>query len=433
MSHPIVVSKLGKKFRRFDPNRPTTLIETITHGWRKLRPASRFWALQDVNFTVGRGKMLGVIGHNGAGKSTLLRLLGGVGRPSTGSVTVNGRIGALLDLGTGFHPELSGRENVLVAGVIGGLTRKQVEERFDDIVAFAELEQFIDSPLRTYSSGMQMRLAFAIAVHIDPDILLIDEVLAVGDMAFQQKCLNRIDQFRQQGCTIVLVTHEASLVRDLCDEALWLRHGQIAAHGPAEFVVAEYVAEMSAETQRRTPEKTPVLKTAGGRELRINENRFGSLEMTITGVTLHDENGRSLTEVESGDPVSVHIHFDAPTPMPHPIFSVSISREEGTICYDTSTDAAGVTLPTVHGQGVIRLHLDRLDLIGGSYFIDVGVYEPAWEYAYDYHWQVYPLTIADTGGDEGFVRPPHHWEIGSGFIQQETAAAEAAPTAIGNP
>src|SRR5438132_13144083 len=217
MGNAIIVQNLSKQFRRYHSDRPWTLQEAFLQGLRRMKPAEYFWALHEVSFSIAYGRMVGVIGPNGAGKSTLLRLIGGVGRPDKGTIRVHGQIGALLDLGTGFHPELTGRENVFVSGVIAGLTRREVAQRFDSIVAFAELQQSIDSPLRTYSSGMQMRLAFAVAIHTEPEILLIDEVLAVGDLAFQRKCLQRIAQFKAEGCTILLVSHDATLIQQLCD------------------------------------------------------------------------------------------------------------------------------------------------------------------------------------------------------------------------
>jgi len=231
MRGTVVVQGLGKQFRRYHRDRPVTLKEAVVRGLRQMKPVEQFWALREVSCSVAAGRTLGMIGNNGAGKSTLLRLIGGVGRPDEGSVQVHGRIGALLDLGLGFHPDLTGRENVFVSGVIAGLTRHEVAQRFDSIVAFAELQQSIDSPLRTYSSGMQMRLAFAVAIHTEPEILLIDEVLAVGDLAFQRKCLQRIARFKAEGCTILLVSHDATLIQQLCDEVLWLRGGRLVAHG----------------------------------------------------------------------------------------------------------------------------------------------------------------------------------------------------------
>ncbi len=214
----------------------------MAKGLRRMRSVERFWGLRDVSFTVGAGKTVGIIGSNGSGKSTLLRLIGGVGKPDTGRIDVQGRIGALLDLGAGFHPDLTGRENAVLAGILNGLTRRQVMDRFDSIVAFAEVEEALDNPIRTYSSGMQLRLAFAVAVHTEPDILLIDEVLSVGDMAFQRKCLDRIAQFKASGCSILLVSHVGSTVQDLCDEAVWLNGGRLMAQGLADDVVRQYTA-----------------------------------------------------------------------------------------------------------------------------------------------------------------------------------------------
>ncbi len=423
MRDAIIVQGLGKQYRRYHADRPTTLQEAVLTGLRRLGPSERFWALRNVSFGVTSGHMLGVLGPNGAGKSTLLRLIGHVVRPDEGSLKAHGRIGALLDLGAGFHPDLTGRENVFVSGVISGLTRREVEQRFDAILAFAELEEFVDNPLRTYSTGMQMRLAFAVAAHIEPEILLIDEVLAVGDISFQRKCLDRIAQFRAQGCTIILVSHDASLVRQLCDEALWLRAGELVAHGPAEMVVGQYVAEMTAATRRRTPAARPPVLTPMGTELRINENRFGSLEMEIVAVRLLDRAGLPAAELDSGDPLQVEIEYLAPKAIIAPIFGVTISREDGLVCYDTSTAAAGLKLPIVQGEGRIVLNLDRLDLIGGSYFVDVGVYEQDWAYAYDYHWHVYPLLVHSGGGEKGILRPPHHWKTESVPVLSAVAPA----------
>jgi homopolymeric O-antigen transport system ATP-binding protein len=246
MNHSIVVKNLSKQFYRYHANRPWTLHEALVKGLRGLRHAERFWALRDVSFSIAPGRMVGVIGTNGSGKSTLLRLIGSVGRADEGYVEVNQRIGALLELGTGFHPDLTGRENVFVNGVICGLTRREISQRFDSIVAFSELEQFIDNPIRTYSTGMQMRLGFAIAVHADPEILLIDEILSVGDYAFQQKSFDRIARFKSEGCTIILVTHDTSVVREVCDEALWLDRGRLLLHDRPNVVVDQYIAAAGA-------------------------------------------------------------------------------------------------------------------------------------------------------------------------------------------
>lgn len=264
MDISVAVRGVSKLYRRYHADRPWTLHETLTRGLRRRHPMERFWALRGVSFTVAPGRMIGLIGSNGSGKSTLLRLIGGVGRPDQGSIEIHRRMGALLDLGTGFHPDLTGRENVFVNGVIGGLTRREVKERFDAIVAFAELEAFIDNPIRTYSSGMQMRLGFAIAVHAEPEILLIDEILSVGDYAFQRKCFERIARFKAEGCTIILVSHDTDVVREVCDEALWLDGGQLKSQGrPAEVVEQYLQAAIRSTAQSATVGEEPAERGAG--------------------------------------------------------------------------------------------------------------------------------------------------------------------------
>jgi lipopolysaccharide transport system ATP-binding protein len=240
MAGIITVEGLSKRFRHWEPNQAMTMQELVLKGFR-WRRRDFFWALADVSFQVNPGRMVGIMGFNGAGKSTLLRLVAGVGRPTKGRIDVQGRLGAIIDLGVGFNPELTGRENIFISGVCSGLTRREVTQRFDSIVAFSELADFLDYPLRTYSSGMRMRLAFAVASHIDPEVLLIDEVLAVGDLAFQKKCMNRLKGFKRDGCTGLIVSHAPQSVLALCDDAIWLDRGRVVAYGPAHNVVGQYV------------------------------------------------------------------------------------------------------------------------------------------------------------------------------------------------
>ncbi|NCC31228.1 MAG: ABC transporter ATP-binding protein, partial [Chloroflexia bacterium] len=325
-----------------------------------------------------------------------------------------GRIGALLDLGAGQHPELTGRESIFISGVISGMLRSEVEQRFDEIVDFAELDDFIDSPLRTYSTGMQMRLAFAVAVHIDPQILLVDEVLAVGDIAFQRKCLDRIAQFKTQGCTILLVSHDPGQMRGLCDEVIWLRHGEVAAHGPTEMVMDEYVAAMDIVTRQRTPEHVPVVVLANGQELRIRENRFGSQEVEISQVRLLNQYDRPVTMLRSGVPLTVELTYRTSQTIVDPLVSVSITKPDGSLCLDISNASTGVAFPPLTGEGIIQLTFERLDLASGDYFVDVGVYAQEWAYTYDYHWHVYPLVIEGVAESKGVLVPPLSWQVERG-------------------
>jgi len=405
----IVASRLGKSYRRYRAARPFTFQEIAAGGLRGLRPAQRFWALREVSFEIQPGHMVGVLGPNGAGKSTLLRLIGGVGRPDEGSLRVRGKVGGLLDLGAGFHPDLTGRENIFINGVISGLRRRQVEERLEAIVDFAELEAFIDSPLRTYSTGMQARLGFSIAAHITPDVLLVDESLAVGDVSFQEKCLERIEQFRADGCTILLVSHDAEMIAASCDEALWLRGGKLVSFGPAAVVADQYLGDRKSETERRTPREWPVLRTPAGTELRINENRIGSMEMEISAVRLRDLAGQTVGEIESGDPLDLEIEFACPDPGLQPVFGVVISREDGKPVFDANTQ--GMTLSIREGKGRATLSFERLDLSGDTYYIDIGVYRPDWSYAYDYHWHAYPLIVHAERETQSALNPPIEWRL----------------------
>ncbi|MBD2059293.1 ABC transporter ATP-binding protein [Oculatella sp. FACHB-28] len=411
MQHAILAQGLYKQFTRYHANKPTTLQEAILRGLRRMKPIDQFWALRDVSFSIEPGRMVGLIGRNGSGKSTLLRLLGGIGRPDKGKIRTYGKVRALLDLGVGLHPDLTGRENVFVSGVISGLTRREVQQRFDSIVGFAELESSIDNPLRTYSTGMRLRLGFAIAVHTSPEILLLDEVLTVGDLSFQRKCLDRINQFKAEGCAIILVSHDESQIQQLCDEVIYLREGQLVAHGEPEIVIGQYVAEISNRTHQRTPQEHLTSTTESGIELRLHENRFGSLEMQITNVQLLSAAGFPVKELHSGDALQIEIEYSAPQPIASPIFGVTITREDQLACYDTNTAATGQATPTIQGQGKITLHLKRLDLNSGQYYVNVSIYESEWNYAYDHHWHVYPLLIRQSGYEKGILSVPHQWEF----------------------
>src|SRR5829696_9489074 len=248
MANAIEVRDVSKVYRRYGHRRQfATLKSAILSGSfvSDLTADETFEALKGVSFDVAKGRTYGIIGRNGSGKSTMLKCVAGISRPTRGTVTVNGRISALIELGAGFHPEISGRENVFINGIMLGLTKKEITKRFDEIVRFAELEDFIDAPVKTYSSGMYMRLGFAVAIHVDPDVLLVDEVLAVGDEGFTHKCLDKFGEFRRRGKTILLVTHSLGLVERLCDEALWLDGGVVRAHGDPKRIVDAYLMDVA--------------------------------------------------------------------------------------------------------------------------------------------------------------------------------------------
>ncbi len=412
MKDAIVVEGLGKKFYHFSKERPSTVLEMLVRGLPGLRAERVFWGLRNINFRIAPGQIVGMIGENGAGKSTLLQLLGGVGRPDEGRVEVNGRIGGFLDLKAGLRPDLTGRENIYISGVISGLTRREVDERFDSIVDFAEIGEFIESPLRTYSTGMQMRLAFAVAAHTNPDILLIDEVLAVGDEAFRRKCFDRLERFKEEGVTIVIVSHQVNQVRELCDEVLWLHNGHLVAHGDPEMVVGQYATEMSATKKRRLRSVVAGEEDIDDPTFRAKKkvHRFGTQEMEIVDVLLRDETGASVQSLPAGQPLTVEVVYQAPQPITNPIFNVVITRDRQVCCaVNTNGETEAMALS---GNGRFTLEFDRLDLVNGLYHVDVGIHAADWSHAYDYHWHLYPLQItADDGGHKGVLRPPFRWRL----------------------
>ena len=413
MTSAIRVDSLCKSFPRYRTGgRPRSLREWLAGGARRLEDAGRIVALSDINFELTAGDVLGVIGRNGAGKSTLLTLVGGVGLPDTGTVERSGRIGALLELGAGGHPDLTGRDNVLISGVIAGLSKKQVLGKMTDIVRFAELEAFIDSPLRTYSTGMQMRLAFSVIVHADPEILLVDEVLSVGDIAFQQKCLARIRYLRDNGCIVVLATHDLQQAVEICDRVLWLDEGRQRSLGAPFQVVDGFRNQASVETAARTPIPDPDDIAVGMQsKLVLRDNRLGSQEVRITGVCISDLEGNDAKAVAAGQPAKVVLEYEAKEPVDGAIFGVSISTEDGRVCLEVSTAHASAEQHALEGKGAVVLELFQLDLRPGDYFVDVGIYEREWRYAYDYHWHVYPIKINPTETKMGHRSVPHRWSV----------------------
>jgi lipopolysaccharide transport system ATP-binding protein len=420
----IDVLNVSRHFWVEPAQRSRSLKNTLLGGWRKISGREEFWALRNLTFSIPSGKTVGIIGGNGAGKSTLLRLIAGLGRPDSGDVLVNGHLAALLELGAGFHPDLTGRENLYTSAIVSGLTKHDLDAGLvDQIIAFAELEAFIDNPLRTYSAGMAVRLAFAIAIHVNPDILLIDEVLAVGDIHFQQKCLDRVNEFRRMGKTIVLVSHDLSAIESLCDTAIWLHKGQLVAQGPAPVIVDRYKAT-NASAGKPAVVDAELSAASSLANLIPNENRFGSHEVEITTVRLLNKAGQITERIETGEELTVELTYIAHQPIVGPIFGVSFARTDGVRCFDTSTQADNIHIAAINGRGMVRVRFDTLALLPGSYRFDVGVYKHDWAYAYDYHWQAYLLEVWSNINDTGIFRPPHQWS------HQTLPTLEASTAAI---
>ncbi len=348
-------------------------------------PAQRrlFWPLRQVSFTVNRGETVGIVGPNGAGKSTLLKLITGILEPTEGEIVVNGRVASLLELGAGFHPDLTGRENIYLNGSIYGLSRQEIRERMPDIVEFAGLGEFIDTPVKHYSSGMYVRLGFAIAVHTEPDLLLVDEVLAVGDAAFQRKSLERLDEFRRQGVTVIFVSHSPEMVRSLSSRALWLEDGTVWADGPAEVVVARYLAETWASEEEST-------KQAPEEE---EPRRWGTGKLVIEEVRLLDGTGRERTHFHPGEPLTIEIRYCAKVRIPEPVFGLAIHRTDGVHVTGPNTAFADCHIPWVEGPGVVRYRVPSLPLLEGSYQISLAAHNREDTEMFDYHDRLYLLRV----------------------------------------
>jgi ABC-type polysaccharide/polyol phosphate transport system ATPase subunit len=424
VSAPAVVARdVAKLYRRFAHRHQfRTLKSALLTGSiiSDLAPDETFTALDGVSFEVPQGTTFGVIGENGSGKSTLLKLMAGITKPTRGSIAVAGRISALIELGAGFHPEISGRENVAINGIMLGLTRRQVEERFDEIVEFAELKEFIDAPVKTYSSGMYMRLGFAVAIHVDPDVLLIDEVLAVGDEAFTRKCLDKIGEFRRRGRTILLVSHSLGLVERMCDEILWLRQGRVAERGDPKRVVDSYLTYVAggeeALLQQQEREQAEAAAAAPAAEAAgpvYREGRWGSRELEITAVKLLDDRGRERHVYVPGESLTVALTVRALRPVEDFVFGIGLFSADGVSVYGTNTHLEDFVPEQASGEGSVAVVLEDLRLVEGTYLLDVAAHRRDGT-PYDYHRGLYSFRVKSHVKDVGVYRPRHRWSFAGG-------------------
>ena len=378
---------------------------------RDLRPSAdaSVAALRDVSFAVHRGEAFGIIGRNGSGKSTLLKLVSGILKPSEGRVSVNGRIAALIELGAGFHPEITGRENIYINGIMLGLTRREIDQRFDKIVEFSGIADFLDQPVKTYSSGMYVRLGFAVAVHVDPDVLLIDEVLAVGDEEFSARCIAKIQEMKYRGVTLLFVTHQLDQVRNLCDRALWLDHGVVEAIGDPMRVVDAYLQEVAGAPASPPAEEAPTAP-APQEKSEQDEERWGSGEIVIKRIALTDDQGRELVALGAGTPVTIDLDVEARVPQDDFVFGVGIYHADGTCVYGTNTDVEGYTPQKIEGAVRVRFEMPSLDLVAGTYRIDAAVHTRNGR-AFDYRRNVIRIVVGARVHDVGVYRPKHSWRF----------------------
>jgi ABC-type polysaccharide/polyol phosphate transport system ATPase subunit len=421
----IELVNVSKIYRRYGGKHFSTLKSALLQRsiLRDLQPRDTFPALTGVTFSVPKGSTYGVIGRNGSGKSTALKLVAGITKPTSGAVRVEGRISALIELGAGFHPEISGRENVFINGIMLGLTKREIQERFDEIVDFAELREFIDAPVKTYSSGMYMRLGFAVAIHVNPDVLLVDEVLAVGDEGFTHKCLDKFAEFRRRGKTILLVTHSLNLVERFCDEALWLDEGRAMSHGDPKRVVGAYLTKVEegeeallASTTAKAlesalpPSETgqPAPQDPTSNMFQATEGRWGSREVEITDVAFLDREGQPAFVFHSGDPMAIRVKVRAAQPTDDFVFGIGLFNADGVCCYGTNTYLEEMNPERLVGDADATFAIDGLDLVEGTYKLDVAVHKRD-GFPYDYHRLLYTFRVKSRVHDVGIYRPRHRW------------------------
>jgi ABC-type polysaccharide/polyol phosphate transport system ATPase subunit len=462
----VTAEGLSKSYRKWGRTRAFGTLKSALLGRSlaaALAPSEVVAALSDVSFTVARGETFGVVGPNGCGKSTLLKLVAGLFKPTSGRIAVDGKVSALIELGAGFHPEISGRENVVINGVMLGLTRREIEQKLPEIIEFSGLADFIDEPVKTYSSGMYVRLGFAVAVHVDPDILVVDEVLAVGDEAFAHRCLDTIAEFSRRGKTIFFVSHSLVLVEELCDRVLYLEGGRIKALGDPKETLAKYRmnvaagegARLSTEHRRdqeillRTRGEKIFLEGVNGEELPgagaaleraeshslFKENptlpdaprkqetelpsekppeqknplrRWGNRDVSITGCRLLDASGAERYAFHSGESLSVEISVEPRASTADFVFGIGIFTSDEVCVHGSNTEIDGFLPERLDGPATVRVTLPRLDLGTGTYFLDVAVHSRR-ETPYDYWRGACRFQVDSPDRDAGLYRPERRW------------------------
>ena len=410
------------------------------------RRAELFWALRDVSFAVNGGEAVGIVGANGSGKSTCLKMLTRILEPTSGSVSVQGRISALLELGTGFHPELTGRENIYLYGSVLGLRRREMAERFDRIVAFAELPRFIDVPVKFYSSGMYVRLAFATAINVDADVLLVDEVLSVGDQSFQSRCIERIHELKRRGVTIVFVSHSLDAVRSLCDRAVWLDDGQVRADGVTDEVVARYLRQVFEEREaadlaareaenaitadgaspgKGASDSRQVAAAAAGNGqqndgplvdegdgMSAHQRRWGTGEAQILSVRFLDAAGQDRLLLTTGEPATIIVRYRARQRIEQPMFGLAIHRSDGFHVTGPNSVFSGYDLPAIEGEGEMRYRIEAMPLLAGTYYLSASLCDHTGLCSYDFRNLQFRFRVQPGANEEryGIITLPARWE-----------------------
>lgn len=389
----VSVENVWKYFRLYH-EKNQYLKSTLLRG-RRAR-YDEFWALKGVDFEIPFGSTFGIIGSNGSGKSTLLKCLAGILSPDKGSVSCNGRMAALLELGAGFHPDLSGRENIYLNGAILGMTRSEIDRKLEEIIDFSGLEKFVDTPVKNYSSGMVVRLGFAVATNVDPEILIIDEVLAVGDESFQHRCHEKIESFRQEGRTIILVSHGLMQVAQLCSTVAWLEKGVIQEIGPSYEVIGKYAGQ--------SHDAAPKIEGEIG-------ERWGSHEAEITRAEFVNADGVPVHVLKTGEPISLQINYTAHMPITEPVFGIRFTHLHGTNVWGSNTKRMGFQPATLNNSGTITLNIPELPILAGTYDLTVALTDQHETYEYD-HWErrVRFDVVQYNSFDEGLIQIEANWQ-----------------------
>ncbi len=399
----VIAENVTKIYRKYAAKRKfQTLKSALLEGdiFSHLKPEEVIKAVDNVSFEIEQGETFGIIGENGSGKSTLLKLIAGITQPTSGRIQVNGKVSALIELGAGFHPEISGRENIYINGIMLGLTKKEIDEKFDEIVKFAELEEFIDLPVKVYSSGMYMRLGFSVAINVDPDILLVDEVLAVGDASFVGKCLEKISEFKKRGKTIVFVSHSLDLVQKICHRAAWMKKGRIVMIGDPKEVVDKYLLDVLG-------------KDVETELVARHSKRWGSGEVQILESWLENVKGEKTTHFNYGETMRIKMVVDPKREVEDFVFGVGIFTSEGVNVYGTNTHLEEFKPRVLKGRTLVTFEIPQLLLGNGVYSVDIAVHRMD-GYAYDYIKGAHEFKVHSMSKEIGIYRPQHTWKFEGG-------------------
>ncbi len=403
----IEVNHVTKSFKVY-LDKGNTLKEKVL--FKKRRRYEERNVLKDISFQVKKGEAVGLIGHNGCGKSTTLKLLTRIMYPDAGEIKMSGRVSSLIELGAGFHEDMSGRENIYINASIFGLSRKEIDERMEAIINFSELQDFIDNPVRTYSSGMYMRLAFSVAINVDADILLVDEILAVGDVNFQAKCFNRLREIKGQGTTIVIVSHSMDQIEQICDRSIWIHEGDIRRQGRPRDVHPEYLDFMGEKRQERAEkekEEAPQEKTE---PTVTEEKRWGNGDARIRRVMILDREGKERSVIKTDEQVTISIEYEIKNTVEDAVIGIGFFRSDGVQCYGTNTRIDKLPEFKLAGDGVAEVEISSLNLIPGQYLLDVAI-ESQIGIAVDYFREAYRFEVFSDISDVGVARIAHQWSI----------------------